>query len=166
MKFPSIQFQAAVAATLMLAACGRANRSDTVDLTPASISAARDYQRAATCIEHNMFPGNKVRVAADGLTFSFTRKDPSADALNEATAGDLTTVEVGLFSNRAIADNAAGNFTVLSLGDENDAAMIGVAETCVRQNMPNAMNYEILKPLPAPAGFKPLSVLVPDTRRP
>lgn len=157
---------AALAMAALVAGCGAANRTDTVALNERSVASAAGYEKAATCIAHNLFPNNKVRVANDGQTFSFTRKDPSASGFGSATATDSTKIEVSLFNNRGISDVDANVFTALSLGDENDMRMVAVGENCVRESLPGAMNYNLFIPLPAPEGYRSLQVLLNPTLRP
>lgn len=144
---------ASAAGVLALTACTRNDVVSTDELATAS-----GPQRAATCFINNLFPqsGNYVRVADDGLTLSYSRATPGYRAQSPASQ---PTVEVSLFNNRGIGDASAGAFTALSFGDENDFALMAIAENCVFEAMPNAMNYELQPPLPAPVGYRSLAVI-------
>lgn len=118
--------------------------------------------KAAVCIKEQLFKDNtEVSVAHSGRTvYVVDQEFYSQDGGQTHRQGEARTTKISLFFNRGF-DSAYSmrysSFTPLNPNDGNDVTTIAIMEQCVKDKLPNAMNYTALPPLPAPAALKPTS---------
>lgn len=122
----------------------------------------------ALCVQQNLMPENEfINVVEDGMTISYGRRYWSTE--NQTWAQEDSKVYVDLFMTRGVKKSSGSGYVFIpvSQASKEDVATIAVMENCVRDAMPTALNYDILKPLPAPEGYRPYSQLIgPPNNRP